>query len=49
VEPLELSVWAIPTAIAAFVIHSTRLWLLDLRLKRALQGKPAAAAAEAAQ
>jgi uncharacterized membrane protein len=32
VEPLELSVWAIPTAIAAFLIHSLRLWLLDRRL-----------------
>ena len=36
VEPLELSVWAIPTAIAALLIHSVRLWLLDRRLKRAL-------------
>ena len=36
VEPLELSVWAIPTAIAALAIHSTRLWLLDARLNRAL-------------
>ncbi|MBA2466255.1 MAG: DUF969 domain-containing protein [Sphingomonas sp.] len=30
--PLELAMWAIPTAIAAFVIHGTRLWLLDRRL-----------------
>ena len=36
VEPLQLSVWAIPTAIAALAIHSTRLWLLDRRLTRAL-------------
>ena len=36
VEPLELSVWAIPTAIAALAIHSVRLWLLDTRLKRSL-------------
>lgn len=36
VEPLELSLWAIPTAIAALVIHSIRLWLLDARLKRSL-------------
>ena len=49
VEPLELSVWAIPTAIAALLIHSTRLWLLDRRLKRALKGKPSNAVAEAAQ
>lgn len=34
-DPLELSVWAIPTAIAAFFIHGLRLWLLDLRLRRA--------------
>jgi uncharacterized membrane protein len=31
--PFQLSVWAIPTAICAFVIHSTRLLLLDRRLK----------------
>jgi len=36
VEPLHLSVWAIPTAICALLIHSVRLWLLDRRLKRAL-------------
>ena len=35
VEPLQLSVWAIPTAIFAFVIHGTRLMLLDRSLKRA--------------
>ncbi|CAN5423683.1 DUF969 family protein [soil metagenome] len=28
-EPLQLSVWAIPTAIAALVIHGTRLLLFD--------------------
>ncbi|MBO9713770.1 DUF969 domain-containing protein [Sphingomonas sp.] len=33
-EPLQLSVWAIPTAIAAFAIHSARLLLLDRRLGR---------------
>lgn len=36
VEPLQLSLWAIPTAIAALVIHSVRIWLLDRRLKHAL-------------
>jgi len=36
VEPLQLSVWAIPTAIAALLIHGTRLLLLDRRLQRAL-------------
>jgi uncharacterized membrane protein len=30
--PLELAVWAIPTAILAFLIHSTRLLLLDRAL-----------------
>jgi len=34
VEPLQLSLWAIPTAIAAFAIHSVRLVLLDRALKR---------------
>jgi uncharacterized membrane protein len=34
VEPLQLSVWAIPTAIAAFLIHGARLLWLDRRLKR---------------
>jgi uncharacterized membrane protein len=33
-EPLELSVWAIPTAIAAFLIHSVRLLLLDRSLQK---------------
>jgi uncharacterized membrane protein len=32
--PFELSVWAIPSAICAFLIHSTRLLLLDRRLRR---------------
>ncbi|MBB4630919.1 putative membrane protein [Sphingosinicella soli] len=30
--PIELSVWAIPTAIAALLIHGARLMLLDRRL-----------------
>jgi uncharacterized membrane protein len=34
IQPLHLSMWAIPTAIAAFVIHGFRLWLLDRRLAR---------------
>lgn len=32
VEPIELAIWAIPTAICAFVIHCTRLLLLDRKL-----------------
>jgi uncharacterized membrane protein len=30
--PLELSLWAIPTALAAFAIHSWRLLAFDRRL-----------------
>ncbi|WP_298815309.1 DUF969 domain-containing protein [uncultured Sphingomonas sp.] len=33
-DPFQLSVWAIPTAIAAFAIHGARLLLLDRRLAR---------------
>ena len=31
-RPLDLALWAIPTAIAAFLIHSARLLLLDRSL-----------------
>jgi uncharacterized membrane protein len=34
VSPLDLSVWAIPTALAALLIHGARLLLLDRRLRR---------------
>ncbi len=34
VEPLQLSFWAIPTAIAAFAIHGVRLFLFGRRLTR---------------
>jgi uncharacterized membrane protein len=33
--PLQLSVWAIPTAICAFLIHSWRIRALDRRIGRA--------------
>ncbi len=36
IEPLHLSMWAIPTAICALLIHGTRLMLLDRRLARIL-------------
>ncbi|MET3525950.1 putative membrane protein [Phenylobacterium koreense] len=36
VEPLQLSVWAIPTAVIALTIHGTRLTLLDRRIARTL-------------
>lgn len=32
-EPLTLSMWAIPTALCAFVVHAIRLLRLDRRLK----------------
>ncbi|ACG77994.1 conserved hypothetical protein [Phenylobacterium zucineum HLK1] len=33
-DPIHLSLWAIPTAIAAFVIHGARLILFDRALRR---------------
>jgi len=44
VEPLQLSLWAIPTAIAALAIHTLRLWLLDRHLQRTLAAKSESAA-----
>jgi uncharacterized membrane protein len=34
VKPLQLALWAIPMAIAAFIVHGARLLLLDRRLGR---------------
>ena len=34
IDPIHLSVWAIPTAIAAFAIHTVRLLLFDRRMRR---------------
>lgn len=39
IPPLRLSVWAIPTAVMAFIIHGFRLWRLDARLKRLAREK----------
>ena len=39
VEPTQLAIWAIPTAICAFVIHSSRLLLLDRQLRAELAQK----------
>ena len=33
-DPIQLSVWAIPTAIVAFLIHGVRLVLFDRRMAR---------------
>jgi len=32
IEPIHLALWAIPTAVAAFLVHGARLVLLDRRL-----------------
>ena len=41
VEPLQLSVWAIPTAVAALLVHGTRLVLLDRSLGRQVSAQEA--------
>ena len=38
VQPLELSMWAIPTAIAAFLVHGARLLLFDRRTLKTKSG-----------
>jgi uncharacterized membrane protein len=35
VEPAQLALWAVPTALCAFVVHGARLLLLDRRIARA--------------
>jgi uncharacterized membrane protein len=39
VEPTQLAVWAIPTAVCALAIHSVRLLLLERSLRSANAGK----------
>jgi uncharacterized membrane protein len=39
VQPIELSLWALPTAACALLIHGFRLWRLDRRLDRELGEK----------
>ena len=39
VQPFELSVWAIPTAVLALIIHGTRLLLLDRRRSTPVRGE----------
>jgi uncharacterized membrane protein len=46
VEPAALALWAIPTAICAFVIHGARLLMLDRRIARMASETEAAPAAE---
>lgn len=46
VEPARLALWAVPTAIAAWIIHNARLMLLDRRLARELAKDSAVEAPE---
>jgi uncharacterized membrane protein len=39
IAPFRLSMWAIPTALLAFLIHGVRLWRLDAKLKRLARGE----------
>lgn len=41
-EPMQIALWALPTAIAAFVIHATRLWWFQRQLVAARGGNDAA-------
>jgi uncharacterized membrane protein len=40
VEPARLALWAVPTAVAAFLIHGARLLLLDRALRREAAAVP---------
>lgn len=44
-EPLQIALWGIPTALCAFAIHATRLWRFDRRLEREAQALAAGVAA----
>ncbi|MBL1089265.1 MULTISPECIES: DUF969 domain-containing protein [Streptomyces] len=50
-EPLHLALWAVPTAVCAFLVHGFRLLRLDRQLERELRTAPVPsdAAVEAAQ
>jgi uncharacterized membrane protein len=39
VNPLQMALWGLPTAICAFVIHSWNLTRLDVRIRREGEGK----------
>jgi len=47
VEPTQLALWAVPTAISAWIIHNVRLVLLDRSLRRELEKQPATTATSA--
>ena len=48
VDAARLALWAIPTAIAAWLIHNARLLLLDRSLRRGMAADPAPHTGEAA-
>jgi uncharacterized membrane protein len=43
VQPIQLSLWAIPSAVCAFAVHGARLLRLDRRLERELKAEREAA------
>jgi uncharacterized membrane protein len=43
VQPIQLSLWAIPSAVCALVVHGVRLLRLDRRLERELKAEREAA------
>ena len=47
-EPLQIALWGIPSAICAFVIHASRLLRMDARLAREIEALRARAAAGSA-
>lgn len=49
VEALHVSLWAIPTAIVALLVHGARLLMFDRRVKKDMAVPDAAADAEAGQ
>jgi uncharacterized membrane protein len=44
-EPLQVALWAIPTAICAYLIHGVRMLLVDRMLTRELSAASDAATA----
>lgn len=44
VQPIQLSLWAIPSALCALIVHGVRLLRLDRRLERELKAEREAAA-----
>jgi len=45
-EPLQIALWGMPTALAAFMIHATRMYRVDGKLPRYIAAAHAAGAAQ---